>query len=431
MRKIKDNPSYAKIRTELEELNSMRKASKVLSVMGIKSVFEVGDTLDSIPTMQNHFEEIASMPDRFNEALSNNGWIAHESMNADLMSEAVTLAENGKFGQGNQLLIDYYCSEEIKWQVVWIEQIPAFKKRYDIIQQAYKDSLEGRYYSAVPLLLMVIDGGVNDIDKNKGFFTPSTDLTAWDSIAAHSTGLSIIRDVFNKSRNSTNLDPISMPYRNGILHGRDINYANKEVVAKCWATLIAIHDWARVIQEKKKTPPPAKERVSLRETLIKASENHKRNEDISRRVEAWRPRNIVIGVDIPFKGNESDYENSTPEIEAIRFATYWQKKNYGNIARQIHQFSKNKEHIPTEAKRMREILSNKILHDYSLKKIEDKAPAISEVTLNVEFECETELKNKDITLRFSCEGENGRPGMFGFSDCKWQFIETFLYSLDM
>ena len=161
---------------------------------------------------------------------------------------------------------------------------------------------------------MVIDGGVNDIDKNKGFFTPSTDLTAWDSIAAHSTGLSIIRDVFNKSRNSTNLDPISMPYRNGILHGRDINYANKEVVAKCWATLIAIHDWARVIQEKKKTPPPAKERVSLRETLIKASENHKRNEDISRRVEAWKPRNIH-GVDIPFKGNESDYENSTPEIK--------------------------------------------------------------------------------------------------------------------
>lgn len=104
MRKIKDNPSYAKIRTELEELNSMRKASKVLSVMGIKSVFEVGDTLDSIPTMQKQFEEIASMPDRFNEAFSNNGWIAHESMNADLMSEAVTLAENGKFGQGNQLL---------------------------------------------------------------------------------------------------------------------------------------------------------------------------------------------------------------------------------------------------------------------------------------------------------------------------------------
>ena len=80
---------------------------------------------------------------------------------------------------------------------------------------------------------------------------------------------------------------------------------------------------------------------------------------------------------------------------------------------------------------MREILNNKILVDYSLKKIEDKAPAISEVTLNVEFECETELKNKDITLRFICEGENGRPSMFGDSDCKWQFIDTFLYSLDV
>ena len=430
MDKIKDNPSYSAIREQLKGANAFRKALKVLSFAGIKNK-ELNKILDQVPAMQKQWEELTSAPDRFNKIFSAFGWIAHESMNSELMERAVTLAEKDKFEEGNNLLINHYCSEEIKWPITWLKHIPAFEKRYDLILLAYKDSLNERYYSAVPPLLMIIDGGVNDIDKNKGFFTPSTDLTAWDSIAAHSSGLSVIRNVFNAKRNKTNTDPISLPYRNGILHGRDINYANKEVTAKCWATLIAIHDWAKAIQEKRKAPPSAKERVSFRETLIKASENHKRNEDISRRVEAWKPRNIVIGVDIPFKGNESDYEDSTPEIEAIRFAIYWQKKNYGNIARQIHQFSKNKEQIPTEAKRMREILSNKILHDYSLKKIEDKAPAISEVTLNVEFECETELKNKDITLRFICEGENGRPGMFGFSDCKWQFIDTFLYSLDM
>ena len=246
MDKIKDNPSYSAIREQLKGANAFRKALKVLSFAGIKNK-ELNKILDQVPaekvvltTSCSQWEELTSAPDRFNKIFSAFGWIAHESMNSELMERAVILAEEGKLEEGNNLLINHYCSEEIKWPITWLKHIPAFEKRYDLILLAYKDSLNERYYSAVPLLLMIIDGGVNDIDKNKGFFTPSTDLTAWDSIAAHSSGLSVIRNVFNAKRNKTNTDPISLPYRNGILHGRDINYANKEVTAKCWATLIAI-----------------------------------------------------------------------------------------------------------------------------------------------------------------------------------------------
>ena len=40
-----------------------------------------------------------------------------------------------------------------------------------------------------------------------------------------------------------------MPYRNGILHGRDLNYGNKFVAGKCIVMLLAISEW---IKNKKK-----------------------------------------------------------------------------------------------------------------------------------------------------------------------------------
>jgi hypothetical protein len=34
-----------------------------------------------------------------------------------------------------------------------------------------------------------------------------------------------------------------MPYRNGILHGRDLNYGNEYVSCKCVALLFAVAEW--------------------------------------------------------------------------------------------------------------------------------------------------------------------------------------------
>jgi hypothetical protein len=58
-----------------------------------------------------------------------------------------------------------------------------------------------------------------------------------------------------------------MSYRHGILHGRDINYANKTVAAKCWAALFALNDWARAVKDGKKNPPPDEPKLSFGESI--------------------------------------------------------------------------------------------------------------------------------------------------------------------
>lgn len=435
--KIENIPSYSKLRNEIEGADSLRKFVKFLSVFGFKDK-GLNETLDKIPDFKKQIIHLSTLPDKFNKYFSQHGWIAHESMNSDLMEKAVEFAESGKIQEANQELVNYYCSGEIEWLLMHFKGIPEFAKRYDFIKLAYQDTIDKKYYSCIPTLLMVIDGSVNDIDKNKGFFTDSSDLTAWDSIAAHSSGLSVIRDVFNSTRKKTTLEPIDMPYRNGIIHGRDLGYANEIVAAKSWATLIAIKDWAKAVKDGKKNPPELEKNLSFRENLVelkKSLDNYaeikRKSEEVARKVESWKPRKVNVGVDIPKSGDISDYNDYYPEKEAILFATNWLNMNYGKIVEQIHQFSSREISIGKEAKRIRELLDGKKLLEYSITKIDDKSPSISEITLQVAYSLNNENITKSIVLRFICEGKNGEIVMIGDKECTWKFIDNFFYDLDI
>ncbi len=190
------------------------------------------DALENFDDLGKQFEELSKSPDIFNHYFSERGWIAHESGNHDLIMECIKLAEEDNIKSAEDKLADYYTSENIQWLVSLIYGTPEFRKRNELINAAFEDTKANRFYSAIPLLLMIIDGTVNDISKSKGFFAENTDLTAWDSIAAHSSGLSKLRDILNVTRKATTTEEIFFPYRNGILHGRDLSYANKYVAGK-------------------------------------------------------------------------------------------------------------------------------------------------------------------------------------------------------
>lgn len=65
-----------------------------------------------------------------------------------------------------------------------------------------------------------------------GVFAQPADLTAWDCIAVHETGLQFLPSLMTKGRNKTNEDSIHIPYRYGILHGRELAFDNKLVAVK-------------------------------------------------------------------------------------------------------------------------------------------------------------------------------------------------------
>ena len=192
--KISDNPTYSKLQTNVTGFSILGRIIKIFTFFGPKNS-ELKDALSKLPELKKQTEHFLQLPDKFNNYFSQSGWIAHESMNTPVMEKAIDLAHENNFEQAENELAFYFTSPQIDWFLNRFRTSPELSLRYNLIKNAYQDTLEKRYYSAVPLLLIIIDGIVNDISKSKGFFSDSTDLTAWDSIAAHSSGLSSIRDI--------------------------------------------------------------------------------------------------------------------------------------------------------------------------------------------------------------------------------------------
>jgi hypothetical protein len=63
-----------------------------------------------------------------------------------------------------------------------------------------------------------------------------------NAIAGHSEGLQALTATFAKRRQPFNDEEITVPYRNGILHGRDNNYGTQLVASKAWSYLACVRD---------------------------------------------------------------------------------------------------------------------------------------------------------------------------------------------
>lgn len=433
--RIENNPSYKKFKKDLKGAEAIHNVAKFFSFFGLKNK-SLDEAFSTLPEMKKQLELLSKSPDKFNDHYAQRGWIAHESMNSDLMLTSIELADKGLIDVAEQELINYYSSDKIQWLLHQLKGVEAFSNRYNFFLLAYKDTLAERYHAVVPVLLMMIDGAVNDIDKGKGFFADKTNLTAWDSIAAHSSGLTALKEVFSDGRHKTTKVEITLPYRHGILHGRDLGYANKTVTAKCWAALFAIKDWAYAVKQGKKIPPPPEPELSfteslsqLKNSLTEYAESKKRNDLVGKKVEAWKARQLNVGSDIPEKGLSTEYKDYTPEQEAIRFAEYWTKGNFGAISKQIHQFSKTPVNEKIEAGKTRKVFEGKKLLDYKIVKITDCSPAITEVILAVTIEHDNKQHDKEITLRFIYDGPKGEILIFGDTGGQWRFIENFFHQI--
>jgi hypothetical protein len=428
--KISDNPSYSKLRTDVTGFSMLGRIIKIFSFFGPKNS-ELKDALSKLPELKKQTEHFLQLPDKFNEHFSKSGWIAHESMNTPLMEKAINLADENNFEQAENELAFYFTSPQIDWLLNRFKTSPELALRYKLIKLAYQDTLEKRYYSAVPLLLIIIDGIVNDISKSKGFFSDGTDLTAWDSISAHSSGLSSIRDIFNTTRKKTNDTEIFLPYRNGILHGRDLKYDNKYVVGKCWCTLFAIFDWKQALQKQKDNPPIPEKKLTLKESLseIKKTLNDYQKHKVSHNqlmkdIEEWKPRQINQS-----EINIDNFKEYSPEKEANNLFKNWQNKNYGKIAGQQYYFGAKDVNLGKEAGKVRSELIDKELKEYEIISIKDETPAISVITVNIKYQINEVAMEKEIILRMICKLKNGETAINGQENIVWSFINGFMYNL--
>ena len=66
----------------------------MLRLLGL-NVEEVSDALSQVPELERMAEELAAVPDRFNDLFAERGWIIYDMMNVEIAKAAIAKAEGG------------------------------------------------------------------------------------------------------------------------------------------------------------------------------------------------------------------------------------------------------------------------------------------------------------------------------------------------
>ena len=428
MNTISENPSYTDLLKQVDSFKLMLNLFPESCTEELKK---------EISTIKQQINALRFEPDKFNEHYSDLGWIAYESMNSDLMKEVIKLAEDNKRDDGEQLLLEYYADDDrIKYLLTRLKNRTGFSKRYELLRKAYEDYKSGRFHSCIPVFLMIIDGVVDEVIKsNKGFFASDFNPNLWNSIVGHESGLAKIAKIYAKTRKKVNTEPITLPYRNGILHGKDINYDNDLVATKCLATIFAVGDWVEQYESGKHIQPePPKPKSILqqlrgfKESLVAFQKQHEKNEKFKFEIEKWQSRHIseeyINNVNLK---KESCISNS-PEERFSEFMTLFSKKNFGKL-HDIIERHYNKASKGQYIQEIKRYIGDLSLIDYTIVSIKDCAPSISEIeaTLNIIDKSKEKLSFKTkCRMVYQKDAFNATPLVSGNPEGRWFIMHFYI-----
>lgn len=397
-----------KLVEQAEGLEALAKLSPFLRLFG-KGGRDAADAVRGGHGMAAQARELTSLPSRFNAVLGPRGWIAFERMNADLLRQAAELAEAGQFEEAEALLVEAFDEESLRFQLNSMTAVAAYRPRATLLELAAVDYHAGRYHAAVPVVLAQIDGLVADV-AGRTLFTKTKDilpkLVAWDSISAREGGLPDLVTLMASPRHQTTDGPIEVPYRHGILHGRDLGYANKIVGAKAWAALFSLREWAIKYERGETEPPPVEPAPSLRETLQRLADVERQR----RQIEAWQPR-AELG---PLQ-EDIDPASGTPEEATHRWLTAWKTRDFGDMASWTQ--ARRRLRQPQLASQLESMFGFRELSRFRILKVRDAAAALTEVV------AELHLVGVDTAILMTAnvvfEDDQGNPVVRGTGPGRW------------
>lgn len=214
--------------------------------------------------------DLPSLPDRFNAAFIDQGWIFVEfACGLEAAEHALQKRASGSSDADiDAWLAEHFLGfEPIRWQALKLlgggMAEPRHPVRADVTERALAAYEAGDWLVAVPLMLMLIDGfGVSETGTKSLF----SDLDTLDelfqsseSVAGHPSALKPLLERLRRGQRGYSEAELTAPLRNGILHGTRLNYANKIVAAKTLNLLAAVVEWARDV-----APEPRDEQAKQR-----------------------------------------------------------------------------------------------------------------------------------------------------------------------
>lgn len=381
--KIADNPSAA-------EMIQVANAARLFMELGItpphgplgKAAAALADVVEKA--------DVLTLPDRFNTAFRGLGWVTCGSMPTTAMEEAIAAQIAGRTDEAEDCLASIFDEPTLRFLIMRSHRFHRAPERKEQLEEAKALFLDGRYLAATPLILMAADGLAYDVG---GFsvFSDHADLTAFDSIVGHETGLPALIQLIRTPRPKTTGAAISIPYRHGILHGRDSGYGNKIASAKAWHLFQALVDWAG---EKGDEPARVADRErknaqSLEDVLTLAVTQAQQRDAERKEIDAWTARDLDH---LP----KAPHEVGSPEEALYDYLCGWRDGNFQRMGKRCinfvgHSIGK----LTYEAKRDAKGLD---LTGFNVTRFYDTVPGGSRAEVTLEFETPTGPKALNVEI---------------------------------
>ena len=427
-----DRPSVKDLKKQIKAASLLVSGYKMVRLFGLRNK-SFDEAVKALDKLKSDLSKMKNQFNKFNELFNNRGWLAYDHLSSTLIEEVLITAESKSIADAERLLIKYHTSEEIYSRISWLRGIEVFAPRIELIRLAVIDSKERRFHAAIPVVLMMIDGVVNDVVQT-GFFSEKTDLKAWDSFAAHDNSLKQISEMFSSKRNKTNSEQLTIPYRNGILHGRDLGYYNETTMSKSWAMLFTVADYvkSKVVEEKnidEYNLKSAKESnlplqlSELKKTIIDYTDQQTRHERQKELIENWTKRSLSSQY-----LKSLSFQEASPEATVLAFVSYWRKMNYGKMAELTTELYDQGESVGKKAGLLKRTFLRYNCKGVEFVGIKDESPAISVIELKIETE-EPENKPFNHQFRVVFVSKEGNPLPRGESYGRWLIINTFYKDL--
>lgn len=413
--------------TSIDDLIKQINDFEALSNTGLLGLLglDTSEITSQISSLRKEVDRFASTIQDFNPLFRDRGWIVSDHSNTDIIENCISLARKGEFEEAEQRLIDFYSPQNIRDRRHWFWHFKSLKNRSELIDAALDDYMAGRFTSCIPLTLMIIDGFISDDHPDqKGFFASGHTVYHHDSIAAQRDGLEHLYKLFNSTRKATNLEEIFLPYRNGILHGRDVRFGNAKVAAKSWALLLSLMDWRRR-EEKQEESSKKEEDEPLAQTLERYAASQRKGEEIRKAVENWKKPefdferlNIEEALDY--------FDEGTPGHTAAQFLQHWQGKKLGLMAQLCHYHkysSKPEKPLKEKIKAMKDLCEDYDVTQSQLTNVEVESTALAEV----EFTASFWGSPRNFAMRLIRVDTAGEVVPTGIAGGEWRVLENMIF----
>lgn len=319
--------------------------------------------------LREQHRRIVRLVDSFYGLLGPRNWVYTDDLNMTAIEQVVDCVDPET---AESRLLEYYGGDgRVSFQLRRLNRFEAMRPRMDLLERALDDFKAGRYYSTVFVLLSVMDGFVNDLDKNQrqGLHARSVeDMVAWNSVVGHHLGLSHAHKSFLKSFRRTDTSEVTELFRNGIMHGTLVNFDNQVVATKAWNRLFAVADWA---DARNRQAEPVEASPSLRESLSSLRRSQKRR----MRIQEWQP--------YEYEPNPAIEEPSEVAIVCADFLERWRKQQWAYVGSHFMQFGSSRLSVGKRAALAKDLYASLNLVSFRLHKVRHVAAAVAEIDVEL------------------------------------------------